>query len=94
METHETQGDSWGLMKLKILIKTHSHSCYSWTLLGIHKTKKYYCGLMRLMRLRETTGDSCDSYRQLWTLENQKDHLCHEKNDNLRLMGTQESQGD
>ena len=22
---------------------------------------------MRLMRLRETTGDLCDSYRQLWT---------------------------
>ena len=43
---------------------------------------------MRLMRLWETTGDSCDSYRQLWTHENQKDHLCHETHDNHRLMGT------
>ena len=45
METHETQRDYRGLMRLK-------------RLLGTHETLKDYCGLKRLMRIVETHGDS------------------------------------
>ena len=55
METHEAEGDYWGLMRLR---ETQRDSRDSGRLLGTYETQKDYCRLMRLLILIKTEGDS------------------------------------
>ena len=52
METHEAEGDSWGLMRLR---ESNGDSRVSERLLGTHETHRDYWGLMNLI---ETTANS------------------------------------
>ena len=54
-ETHETQGDYCGLMRLMRLVQTHRNSLDSGRLMETHETLGDYWGLMVLI---ETSVDS------------------------------------
>ena len=51
METHDTQGDCWGLMRLSMHIGDSSDSRHYWGLMRLRDT-------WGLMRLRKITVDS------------------------------------
>ena len=60
MKTHETQGDHWGIMRLK---ETTGNSRYSGSLMETHEIQGGCLGLRRLIILIKIKWESCDSER-------------------------------